>query len=462
MHGRHVPIFAFAFAASLVVHAGLYTGTRQLHVGAADGGEPATPRERVATVALLSPSAVRDDSAALLRDLPKDLAPPEPEAFPPEPPPKVEPPPPKPDVEKFPDRIGKPDGEGIGTHAAQGEQTLKAPQADNDQPYLSRDPRGPTPLADPSRSTAPPGQNGNGGQGGTGRPEPEAVPTPADPSPARPLPDPPAIPPVAPPIAPPAPRVDGAEVGTYRAGPVSPRVPTREDGAETPAATVDEATPARGPLAPERVGAPGGRAADANALTMAVRPDGMFPAPPPRPATSPPPAPPPLRMPEVPPTITPVPPDAPPPSPVTAVMPPAAALKPSAASGRAGRPGPPTPAADPAQESESEVDAFSKIEAFIRRDGKVDPQFGREVKTVRPKMLPVSMIDAYMGARTVTLKVRIAPDGHVTSVAVHRSSGSNEVDQPCVVAMYDWWFEPLRNKSGKAVPDTVLFTLNFR
>jgi TonB family protein len=67
-----------------------------------------------------------------------------------------------------------------------------------------------------------------------------------------------------------------------------------------------------------------------------------------------------------------------------------------------------------------------------------------------------------MGKASVTLKVNIDAAGKVTKARVHKSSGSNEIDQPCVVAMYEWWFEPLRDKAGNAVPDAVLFTITFR
>jgi TonB family protein len=239
-------------------------------------------------------------------------------------------------------------------------------------------------------------------------------------------------------------------------------VPAREDGVESPVDKVDEAATVRGTLTPERRGAANGAtvvpAAAAEPTKESARPDGAFQlAPAARPghvaATRPAavaiagPAAGSAIAPEVP----------------TAVAVRVALAQPNVdGQGDGGRPGPAAPAADAAQESESEVDPFSKIEAFVRRDGKVAPQFGREVKTVRPKMLPVSVMDAIMGARTVTLKVRIGPDGKVTGVKVHKSSGSNEVDQPCVVAMYDWWFEPLKDKTGKPVPDTILFTLNFR
>ena len=136
---------------------------------------------------------------------------------------------------------------------------------------------------------------------------------------------------------------------------------------------------------------------------------------------------------------------------------------PAAATGDGRRPGASTPAADPAQQSDSESDAFAKIGSYNARDGKLDPQFGRRVKTVRPKIPIVGQVDAFaMGKASVTLKVNIDTTGKVTSARVHKSSGSNEIDQPCVVAMYEWWFEPLRDTAGNAVPDAVLFTITFQ
>jgi len=46
--------------------------------------------------------------------------------------------------------------------------------------------------------------------------------------------------------------------------------------------------------------------------------------------------------------------------------------------------------------------------------------------------------------------VNIDETGKVTEVTVHKSSGSNEIDQPTLIAMYDWWFEPLHD--AKAMP----------
>jgi outer membrane biosynthesis protein TonB len=50
----------------------------------------------------------------------------------------------------------------------------------------------------------------------------------------------------------------------------------------------------------------------------------------------------------------------------------------------------------------------------------------------------------------------------VTTVSVGKSSGSNDIDQPTRVAIYDWWFEPKLDRTGKAVPDRVQFTINWR
>jgi TonB family protein len=138
------------------------------------------------------------------------------------------------------------------------------------------------------------------------------------------------------------------------------------------------------------------------------------------------------------------------------------AAPPGPGTGDGRRPGANSTAADPAQQSDSESDAFAKIGSYNARDGKLDPQFGRKVKTVRPKLPIVGQVDAFaMGRASVTLKVNIDATGKVTKTRVHKSSGSNEIDQPCVVAMYEWWFEPLRDRAGNAVPDAVLFTITF-
>jgi TonB family protein len=153
-----------------------------------------------------------------------------------------------------------------------------------------------------------------------------------------------------------------------------------------------------------------------------------------------------------------------PPAPPTSAGRPAPTPNPPTAIGDGRRPGPTTPAADPAQPSDSESDPFARIgSANLLRDGKLEVQFGRKVKTVRPKVPLVGQIDAFaMVNPSVTLKVNIDPTGKVTHAMIHKSSGSNEIDQPCLIAMYEWWFEPLKDKSGRPIPDSLLFTISFR
>lgn len=133
------------------------------------------------------------------------------------------------------------------------------------------------------------------------------------------------------------------------------------------------------------------------------------------------------------------------------------------ATGDGRRPGAPVAAGDPGQMSESESDPFSKIGAATFKDGHLAVKFGRKVITKRPDIPIVGMIDSYsLRNPSVTLRVSIKPTGEVADVNIQHSSGSNEIDQPCLIAMHDWWFEPLRDRTGKAIADTVVFTISFR
>jgi TonB family protein len=61
----------------------------------------------------------------------------------------------------------------------------------------------------------------------------------------------------------------------------------------------------------------------------------------------------------------------------------------------------------------------------------------------------------------VVLKISIDETGKVISASVYRSSGSIHIDQPCQLAAYEWWFEPLKDKSGKLQKDVILFAISF-
>jgi TonB family protein len=119
--------------------------------------------------------------------------------------------------------------------------------------------------------------------------------------------------------------------------------------------------------------------------------------------------------------------------------------------------------ADPAPKSDSEVDAFSVLGSADFRAGRVTVRAGRQVKTRRPRIKLAGIIDlSATETPQVILKVAVDETGKVTDVEVLKSSGSNEIDQPCRVAMYDWWFEPKKDTDGHAVPDVFQFTISFR
>jgi TonB family protein len=119
--------------------------------------------------------------------------------------------------------------------------------------------------------------------------------------------------------------------------------------------------------------------------------------------------------------------------------------------------------ADPAPQSDSESDAFSVLGSAQFRGGRVTVQSGRRVKTRRPKVGLSGMVAlAQRTTAQVVLQVSVDASGNVTNVDVARSSGSNDIDQPCRVAMYDWWFEPRKDTAGRAVPDVFQFTISFR
>lgn len=120
-------------------------------------------------------------------------------------------------------------------------------------------------------------------------------------------------------------------------------------------------------------------------------------------------------------------------------------------------------AGDPAPMSDSDSDPFARIGSAEFRPGRVDVQLGRKHKITRPKLLLAGR-DALLALRfpTLVLKISIDSAGNVSAVEVIRSSGSNEIDQPCQIAAYDWWFEPSRDIEGNAVPDVILFTIQWR
>lgn len=119
-------------------------------------------------------------------------------------------------------------------------------------------------------------------------------------------------------------------------------------------------------------------------------------------------------------------------------------------------------AADPAPMSDSESDAFSVLGTARFVNGELRVRAGRKVRSRRPKIGLAGRFDAVYSRMEVTLRVSTDKTGKVTAVEVAKTSGSNEIDQPCRVSMYDWWFEPKKDASGTPVPDVFNFTIGFQ
>lgn len=120
------------------------------------------------------------------------------------------------------------------------------------------------------------------------------------------------------------------------------------------------------------------------------------------------------------------------------------------------------PAGDVAPQSDSDLDAFTMTGSADFRPGKVVARFGRAVKTVRPKLSLAGRNDLLsLMDPTVILEVQADATGTVRDVRITRSSGSNEVDQPCKLAMYQWWFEPPRDSAGRPRSSVMTWTIHF-
>jgi hypothetical protein len=125
-------------------------------------------------------------------------------------------------------------------------------------------------------------------------------------------------------------------------------------------------------------------------------------------------------------------------------------------------PGPPASAADAAPPSDKDSDPFSDSNSFQYVNGRVSARNGRQVKTVRPHLLQVGEYDASIIRNpSVTFLATVDEQGNVIHVELFRTSGSDNIDQPCEEALQQWWIEPSKDKNGRPVKDIVSITFSF-
>lgn len=301
--------------------------------------------------------------------------------------------------------MGDDQGAGIGSNSSPGPKPMQAQEADEDQALLSRNPQGAGRINLPPTVKRGPIGNGNGGQ-------------PAQ-SPAAPVVA------EAPPLVTQTPIVEGKPMSPDPTPPAPDPVQVAS-ALPLPKAANGEVEPAEKSLVVE---------------TPKPKPVEVKPEPKQTPKTD---------VQEASPTVQ-----------VREVAPRA---KPQAADGDGKQRGMPPSAGNPLPQSESDSDPFSRISGNITvpRVGRLDPRLGRKVKTTRPQVNIAGEIDLIaLNNPTVVLEVHIAPTGKVTDVKIAHSSGSNAIDEPTRVAVYDWWFEPAKDKTGKPVPDVIFFTVEF-
>jgi hypothetical protein len=125
-------------------------------------------------------------------------------------------------------------------------------------------------------------------------------------------------------------------------------------------------------------------------------------------------------------------------------------------------PGPPAAAADTAPPSDKDSDPFSDNNSFRYVNGSVSARNGRQVKTVRPHLLQAGEFDAsVMRNPSVTFLATVDEHGNVIHVDLYRTSGSDNIDQPCEEALQQWWIEPSKDENGRPTRDIVSVTFSF-
>jgi TonB family protein len=96
--------------------------------------------------------------------------------------------------------------------------------------------------------------------------------------------------------------------------------------------------------------------------------------------------------------------------------------------------------------------------------GQIEARTGRKMKARElPRLGLAAIADLQqMQSPYVVLMLKIDALGNVTDVKVTHSSGSDNVDLPCVRAAYTWWFEPMKDPlTGTVHGELIEFTIYF-
>jgi hypothetical protein len=113
----------------------------------------------------------------------------------------------------------------------------------------------------------------------------------------------------------------------------------------------------------------------------------------------------------------------------------------------------------PAPQGESDSDAFSSSPGSIEfRGGKVVARLGRQHRITRPRINLAGLVDTVsLHQLALVMELRIDTTGNVVAARIVQSSGSDQIDQACRLAAYEWWFEPLKGRST----ETFAFGIRF-
>jgi TonB family protein len=330
--------------------------------------------------------------------------------------------------------LGESTGKGTATDATPGDAPMEARLADQDQSFLSRDPAGPGHIGDPSSlSTQLPGENGTGQPGQPtkfgiaqnenfptaqpvfAQPKQSARPARAQPNAAKPNPEQPTPSNQTSTKTPP----DQADNSDSDATKTTVAIPLIAQSSE-----IDKPQPT--PTTQPQVDWRSAVASIAEASPALQRPQQQ-----PQPDQSQP----------------------------AQQSQPTANTSPTAT----GKPGPAKPAADPAPQSDTDSDPFTTKGSVKFKQGSTEVQFGRKHTIVHPQFGLGAQTDLLQLRQPVVLILALHLDetGSVRHVDILQSSGSDNIDEACKTAAYQWKLEPTKDKNGKPIKDVIPFTIGF-